>query len=343
LEFVTQGGGEYALPWAVMLRPYRGENFTSNSFSTKRQIIINKYNTSNTPITNFHSTPNTETMMTERPMIRSFSNPQVKEVVRLRTGKHRRRREHFLIDGVREISRAIVSNIVIVRVYLEQGYFSKKTNNTNAEKNNLRELLQSLDQKQNCVWEVTPEVFPKMTFGERNEGVIAVAESPIRDLCDVTLPENPLLCVLEGIEKPGNIGAVFRSADGAGLDAVIVAQPETDLFNPGTVRASLGTVFPMQSAVTSNKEVLAWLRTRSLQIVAARCDGAVPHYLIDFTKPTVIVMGCESAGLSEQWSAPDILGVKIPMLGLADSLNISNAAAILFYEARRQRDQLSEK
>jgi rRNA methylases len=274
--------------------------------------------------------------MSERVLISSFSNPQVKEIVRLRTGKHRRRKEHFLIDGVREISRAIVSNIGIVRVYIEQDYFSKKTNHTNIEKDHLRELLNELDRKGN-VCEVTHDVFLKMTFGERNEGVIAVAESPIRDLKDVTLPKTPLICVLEGIEKPGNIGAVFRSADGAGLDAVIVAQPETDLFNPGTVRASLGTVFPMQSAVTSTDEAIAWLREGKLQIVAAKCDGAVPHDTIDFTAPTAIVMGCESAGLTEKWNAADVRAVKIPMLGLADSLNISNAAAILFYEARRQR------
>ena len=277
--------------------------------------------------------------MPERVLISSFSNPQVKDVVRLRTGKHRRRKEHFLIDGVREISRAIVSQIAIVRVYIEQDYFSKKTNHTNVEKDRLRELLKELDRRGD-VCEVTHDVFLKMTFGERNEGVIAVAESPIRDLKDVTLPETPLICVLEGIEKPGNIGAVFRSADGAGLDAVIVAQPETDLFNPGTVRASLGTVFPMQSAVTSTDEALAWLRERKLQVVAAKCDGAVPHDTIDFTLPTAIVMGCESAGLTEKWNAPDVRAVKIPMLGLADSLNISNAAAILFYEARRQRNTL---
>jgi len=275
--------------------------------------------------------------MTERILITSFTNPQVKDVVRLRSGKHRRRKEHFLIDGVREISRAIVSKIEIVRVYIEKDYFSRKTNHTSLEKDRLRELLQELDQR-GCVWEVTHAIFLKMTFGERNEGVIAVAESPIRDLEDVILPENPLICVLEGIEKPGNIGAVFRSADGAGLDAVIVAEPETDLFNPGTVRASLGTVFPMQSAVTSTDKVLPWLRRQNLQIVAAKCDGAVPHDTIDFTLPTAIVMGCESAGLSEPWNIPDVRAVKIPMLGLADSLNISNAAAILFYEARRQRN-----
>ena len=275
--------------------------------------------------------------MTERVFITSLSNPQVKEVVRLRAGKHRRRKERFLIDGVREIARAIVSGIEIVRVYIEKDYFSQKTNHTDLEKNRLRELLQELDQR-GCVWEVTHEIFLKMTFGERNEGVIAVAESPIRDLEDVTLPENPLICVLEGIEKPGNIGAVFRSADGAGLDAVIVAEPETDLFNPGTVRASLGTVFPMQSAVTSTEKVLSWLRNQNLQIVAAKCDGAVPHDTMDFTQPTAIIMGCESAGLSELWNASDVRAVKIPMLGLVDSLNISNAAAILFYEARRQRN-----
>src|SRR5262249_24554052 len=154
-------------------------------------------------------------------------------------------------------------------------------------------------------------------------------------LAALKLPERPLVCVLEACEKPGNLGAVLRSADGAGLSAVIVADSRTDLFNPNTIRASLGTIFTVPVAAASAADVLAWLRERRMTIVAARVDAARDYTGVDFSGPTAIVLGSEADGLTEAWRAPDITPVRLPMHGVADSLNVSATAAILFYEALR--------
>jgi TrmH family RNA methyltransferase len=279
----------------------------------------------------------------KRVVISSLANSRVKEIVRLREGKYRRQSGQFLIDGVREISRAVISQMKITKIFIEPTCFTEVSESPDSEKEQLKTLLQQLDLNGILFYEVTPEVFHKMTYGERNEGILAIAESPVRRLTDWKLPENPLICVLEGIEKPGNIGAVFRSADGAGFDAVLVAQPETDLFNPAVIRSSLGTVFSMCSATASTEETLEWLREKRLQMIAAKCEDATPYDAVDYTVPTAIVLGSEADGLTKSWGGNDIHAVKIPMLGIADSLNISNAAAILLYEARRQRSRHSRE
>jgi TrmH family RNA methyltransferase len=153
------------------------------------------------------------------------------------------------------------------------------------------------------------------------------------------LPEkNLLIAVLEGVEKPGNIGAVLRSADAAGVAALILADARTDLYNPNAIRASLGTIFTVPVCQAASDETLAWLREKNISIVAARVDGSMPYTKIDYHGPTAVVLGSEAAGLSKTWSAPDITPVRLPMLGAADSLNVAAAAAVIFYEALRQRN-----
>jgi TrmH family RNA methyltransferase len=164
-----------------------------------------------------------------------------------------------------------------------------------------------------------------------------VADLPKPVLETLKLPENPLVAVLEGVEKPGNVGAVLRSADGAGVSALLTADARTDLFNPNAIRASLGTIFTMPVCQAAASDVLAWLRAQHLQILAARVEGSVPYTEVDYRRPTAIVLGNEAEGLTDLWSADDITAIQLPMLGIADSLNVSTAAAILFYEARRQR------
>ncbi len=146
-----------------------------------------------------------------------------------------------------------------------------------------------------------------------------------------------MVAVVEGVEKPGNLGAVLRSADGAAVDAVVAASPRTDLFNPNAVRASAGTIFTVPLAAAPTVDVLAWLRERGLRIVAARVDAGQRYTELDLTGPLALVVGAEADGLGVAWSAPDVTAVHLPMLGVADSLNVSVSAAILFYEARRQR------
>ncbi len=262
--------------------------------------------------------------------ITSAQNPRVKNAVRLRDGRQRRLQGRMLIDGVREMDRAIAAGVVLREVFVCPALCTGEA---------AAELLARLPQTGAELLAVTESVFLKLAFGQRAEGVLAVAEPPVAPLAALRLPEAPLVAVLEGIEKPGNVGAVLRSADGAGLDAVVVADPRTDLFNPNAIRASLGTIFSVPVREAAGAEVLAWLRENGLHVAAARVDGSVPYTEVDYRRPTAIVLGSEAEGLSPRWHAPDVTGVRLPMLGAADSLNVSAAAAVLFYEARRQRGE----
>jgi RNA methyltransferase, TrmH family len=167
--------------------------------------------------------------------------------------------------------------------------------------------------------------------------VVAIVAIPMTDIDRLRLPPDPLVLVVEAVEKPGNLGAMLRTADGAGADALIAASPLTDVFNPNVIRASLGTVFTVPNAAASTADVLATLRRSAVRIVAARVDAKAMYTDIDLRGAVAIVVGNEAGGLSSPWSASDVTAARLPMLGKADSLNVSAAAAILLYEARRQR------
>jgi TrmH family RNA methyltransferase len=187
------------------------------------------------------------------------------------------------------------------------------------------------------VWDVTPEVFEKLSFGQRRDGVLAVADTPDPTSGDLNVPRGSLVAVLAGLEKPGNVGAALRSADAAGVAAVIVTGGGTDLYNPNCIRASLGTVFSLKTCESSTEATLAWLRSRGTKIFAARLDATRSYTAADYRGEVALVLGSEASGLDAPWQAPDILPIKIPLSGAADSLNVSAAAAVLFYEAVRQR------
>jgi TrmH family RNA methyltransferase len=156
-------------------------------------------------------------------------------------------------------------------------------------------------------------------------------------LSQLELPTAPLIAVIESVEKPGNVGAILRSADGAGVDAVVIADPRTDLFNPNTIRASLGTVFDQNVCTASGEETLAWLRRLNVTAYAARPDAEQLYTQADYRRGAAIVLGSEAEGLSELWRGAGVAGIRLPMRGIADSLNVSATAAVLFYEAQRQR------
>ncbi len=202
-------------------------------------------------------------------------------------------------------------------------------------------LLQALPGGDCEILHVSESVFERLAFGQRAEGVVGVADAPrptLQSLGTTICPSTaPLVAVLEGVEKPGNLGAVLRSADAVGVSAVIVANPRTDLYNPNAIRASLGTIFTMPVCEAASGETLAWLRERRLAILAARVDGAVPYMEVDYRGPTAIVLGSEAAGLSSVWTGEDVTAIRLPMRGAADSLNVSVTAAVVFYEALRQR------
>jgi len=262
-------------------------------------------------------------------MIASVHNPRVKQAVRLRDHRQRRKEQLILIDGARELARAITAGVALREVFVCAELCRSE------EARRLLEILPGGAQR----LDVSEAVFARLAFGQRAEGVVGVAAVPRRRLEDIVLPAGALVAVLEGLEKPGNVGAVLRSADGAGVSAVVAADPRTDLFNPNVIRASLGTIFSLCVAVAAPGDVLAWLRGRGLQILAARVEGSVSYTEVDYRRPTAIVLGSEAAGLTSLWSGDDVRAIRLPMLGAADSLNVSAAAAVLFYEALRQRTE----
>jgi TrmH family RNA methyltransferase len=266
------------------------------------------------------------------PELTSTANPRIKAVVRLRDRRERDATGLALVDGVREIDRAMDADVEIVEVFAAESL---------ATASEARALLARLTAAGHRATEVSEPVLVRIAFGDRTDGIVAVIRMPQPTLSEVRLPTAPaaaLIAVVEGVEKPGNLGAILRSADGAGLDAVVAADSRTDLANPNVIRASLGTIFARPVVAASTLDTLAWLRRCGLTIVAARVDGASEYAAQDFRGPVAIVLGAEAEGLSPAWLAPDVHAVRLPMHGVADSLNVSATAAVLFYEARRQRD-----
>jgi TrmH family RNA methyltransferase len=263
-----------------------------------------------------------------RQEITSRQNPRVKEAVKLRDARQRAKQGRFVIDGAREISRALDAEIQIVEAFICPALCGSEI---------AQKAASRLDDSEAVVAEVTAEVFEKLAFGQRHEGIVAVAATPVRSIGQWKLPARPLVAVLESLEKPGNVGAILRSADGAGVDGVIVVDPETDLFNPNTIRASVGTVFSKQVCVATVDEALARLRVLGIPLVATRPDAERLYTEVDFRQGAALVLGTEATGLSAAWDQSDIMGVRLPMQGIADSLNVSITAAVLFYEALRQR------
>jgi RNA methyltransferase, TrmH family len=268
--------------------------------------------------------------MTTPPRITSRQNPRVKEAVQLRTGRERRRQGRFLIDGAREIQRAVAAGIDCIEAFV----CDELCDSTDSQA-----ALGALESTPAQIFRVTTAVYSKLAFGDRDEGLVVVALAPQVRIHDLRLPPQPIITVLEGIEKPGNLGAILRSADAAGVDAVIVTDGRTDLFNPNTIRASLGTVFRPNICEATSAESIAWLRGQSVPIIAARPDAELVYTAADLSGGSAIVLGSEAAGLSAAWRGENIIPVRLPMHGLADSLNVSTAAAVLLYEALRQRGE----
>ena len=265
------------------------------------------------------------------PLITSRQNERVKDAVRLRTGNERRRQQRFIIDGSREISRAIAAGIHGLVAFVCEPLCE-----SDAGQSVLAELRAAAIE----MLPVTAKVYAKLCFGDReDDGIVLVAQTPARRLADLQLPPEPLVAVVEGVEKPGNLGAILRSADAAGVDAVIVADGRTDLFNPNVIRASLGTVFRETLVEATSADAIDWLRGRQVRVLAARPDATTNYTEANFRGPAAIVLGGEATGLSAAWHGASIQAIRLPMHGLADSLNVSTTAAVLFYEAIRQRDR----
>jgi TrmH family RNA methyltransferase len=265
--------------------------------------------------------------------IDSPSNPRIKAAIRLRERRERDATGLTLVDGGREALRAIEAGAVVEVAFICPPLISSEEAKRVAEK--LDQSFGPFGAEMETIT-VSARAFGRLAYGDRADGVVLVVRAPGTSLEGLELPGEPLLVVTEDVEKPGNVGAILRSADAAGADAVI-AIGGTDLFNPNVIRASVGTVFSMPVAAAPADETATWLRERRVRIVASRVDAEQLHVEANLRGGVAIVLGSEATGLSEAWRAPDVETIRLPMAGKADSLNVSAAAAVLLYEAWRQR------
>ncbi|MFA5058229.1 MAG: RNA methyltransferase [Opitutaceae bacterium] len=277
--------------------------------------------------------------------ITSLQNPRIKQLVKLRDRRSRDEAGLFLVEGYREVKRALAAGVKLTELYSGPDWFLGE---------NEPALIEEAQRAGAPVFELSKEAFAKVSYRDRPDGLLAVAPQWQRTLDDLdkvvaglgeagspgpTTPATaPFLLVIEAIEKPGNLGTILRSADAAGVDAVIVCDPVTDIFNPNVVRSSTGVLFSMPVVVAAGVEVRAWLRARGIRAVATTPAAPALYTSTDLRGPLAIVMGSEQYGLSEFWLKESDRLVRIPMAGQADSLNVAMAAIITLFEAVRQRD-----
>lgn len=265
-----------------------------------------------------------------RDKITSLANPHVKELVRLRTARQRKSSGLTIVDGPREVLRALESGIKFQEFYVCPELFG-----SGEEEKQLETKLSGVKVP---VYEVTKPVFAKIAYGDREEGVLGICQTPRRSLADFQLGADPLVVVIERVEKPGNLGAILRTCDAAGVDGVFVCDSKTDLYNPNVIRASVGTIFTVNTVVCSSDEALRFLKNQRVKVYAASPQAQTVYIQMDLTGAVAFVLGGEQEGLSDFWEKNADARVKIPMHGRADSLNVSTSAAILIYEALRQRE-----
>ena len=255
-------------------------------------------------------------------IISSTQNPKVKLLEALQQ-KSQERRKHglFVVEGRREVERCAELGYDLDTVFCCPEIYGGEWKAVRDE----RVVL------------VTPYIYNKVAYRGGTEGVIAEVKTKQRTLQDLSLPAHPLIVVLESVEKPGNLGAVLRSADAAGVDAVVVCDPLTDLYHPNIIRSSTGAFFSVPCVACTSEECIAFLKEKGVQILTAQLQDSSLYYDTDMRKATAIVMGTEATGLTNQWREAADAHIRIPMLGTCDSLNVSVSAAILMFEALRQR------
>jgi TrmH family RNA methyltransferase len=255
--------------------------------------------------------------------ITSLQNVLVKKAQALREARERREQGMTIIDGAREIERAFEAGIILPRIFYVKGQQEV--------------LLKQLQSKKIETVEVSSQVMEKLAYGERHEGIIAVASIPLLSLTDLKLSKEPLVVVLESLEKPGNLGAVLRTCDGVGVEAVLVCDPKTDVYNPNVIRSSTGVIFSIPVVCATSQAIFSFLKSKKIRICASQPSAPKSYTQANFKGAWALALGSEDQGLSDSWLALADLTVKIPMNGLADSLNVSISAAIILYEALRQR------
>lgn len=261
-------------------------------------------------------------------ILTSPQNPRIKDVVKLRKRSHRDLTSPILIEGYREVLRAVENGWPVSTLFYSPDHFLG---------DNEGGLLDLCHAKGIELIECTAPVFEKIAYRDRPEGLLALGAPVSGNLAGIRLPARPFVVIAESIEKPGNLGSLLRSADAAGVDAVIVCDPRTDINNPNVVRSSVGTLFTLPVVQVDAAEALAWCREHHLNVLAATPEATVEYTEVDMNPGVAIVVGTEKFGLTDLWMNGSNLKVRIPMLGKIDSLNVSCAATILLYEVVRQR------
>ncbi len=265
-------------------------------------------------------------------MITSRSNPKIKNIVRLQKAAERRKQNLTIIEGKREIERALISGWNMRELFVCEELAGKSLN------------ILKMHLNADCSVEtVTKDVFELIAYREGSDGLLALSRPMNLSLKEIEISTNPLIIVLESVEKPGNMGAILRTADAAGVDAVIVCDPQTDLYNPNTIRASLGCIFSIPVVSTDSKDTLEWLRKNEIAVYATSLEASSDYLEAEFSNPSAIILGTEASGLSEFWTNNSDKNIRIEMKGIADSLNVSVSAAVVVFEALRQRKQSLKK
>ena len=256
-------------------------------------------------------------------IITSTQNPKIKNLQKLQKHQERAKQGIFIVEGQKEIKMALSAG------YLADMFFYFP----------IGDIKLNIDISGFNSFQITKEIFEKIAYREGSDGLLATFRQKNFKLDDIKLSKNPLIIAIEAVEKPGNLGAILRTADAAKVDAVLVCDPRTDMYNPNVVRSSMGCLFTNQIANCTNDQALEWLKKNNIHAYAAAlANDATEYHLCDFKKPSCIVMGTEADGLSDFWMKKCEKKIIIPMLGKSDSLNVSVSTAVIVFEARRQRD-----
>jgi len=259
----------------------------------------------------------------------SPQNPYIKQLIQIKEkSRARKKSKLFLIEGQREITLAIKGGYVIDTVLFNPELISI-------------DQINNITNQHNNIIEVSKDVYQKLAYRHTTEGLIAVAKTKELSIENINIERsNPLILIAEAPEKPGNIGALLRTADAANVDAVIIANPKTDMYNPNIIRSSVGCLFTNQIATGNTIDIINYLKENNINTYCAALQASVDYHTQDFTQATAIIVGTEATGLSNEWLENSTQNIIIPMQGEIDSMNVSVAAGILIFEAKRQRNFL---
>ncbi|KAG6558911.1 23S rRNA (uridine(2479)-2'-O)-methyltransferase [Candidatus Rhabdochlamydia oedothoracis] len=260
--------------------------------------------------------------------ITSMQNPKIKLAMQLANRRTRNQTNLFLIEGYRELSRAVQARVKIVSLFICPTLFLGINEKT---------LIEQIEQDQAFIYHCSESVFKKISYRDRPDGLVAIAEQMHYPLHSISFSPIAFVVIAEAIEKPGNLGTILRSADAAGVDAVMICDRCTDIYNPNVVRASVGTLFTTSVIEATSQEVLSLMREHKIKVVAATPSASQDFTQLDLTGPVAIAVGTEQLGLSDFWMKQADICVRIPMHGIADSLNVATATTLLLYEVVRQR------